>query len=147
MDVMPTAPAVLREPPHHIQRRRTAGWRMPAGAIAVTRPGKWGNPYVHVQTFYGLDRALALFAETAQGGWNPGLVADWPDAYVALVYDTHCAWVKRIGGNPVDAMRRELRGHDLACWCKTPAPGEMDRCHAAILLALANDWTLPAWAG
>jgi hypothetical protein len=31
------------------------------------------------------------------------------------------------------AVRRELRGRDLACWCK---PGEP--CHADVLLELAN---------
>jgi hypothetical protein len=31
------------------------------------------------------------------------------------------------------AIRRELRGKDLACWCK---PGEP--CHADVLLELAN---------
>lgn len=28
-----------------IQRRRTPGWRMPAGAIYVGRPSRWGNPW------------------------------------------------------------------------------------------------------
>lgn len=37
--------------PQRIQRRRTAGWRMPAGAIYVGRPSIWGNPWVvHVHT-------------------------------------------------------------------------------------------------
>lgn len=27
------------------QRRRTKGWRKPEGAVCVTRPGRWGNPY------------------------------------------------------------------------------------------------------
>ena len=31
--------------PERIQRRRTAGWRMPADAIYVGRPTKWGNPF------------------------------------------------------------------------------------------------------
>ena len=33
---------------------------------------------------------------------------------------------------------RELRGKHLACWCALPARGADDRCHAAILLAIAN---------
>lgn len=32
--------------PQRIQRRRTKGWRMPAGALYVGRPTKWGNPFV-----------------------------------------------------------------------------------------------------
>ena len=34
----------MKPPPKRIQRRRTKGWRMPAGAIYVGRPTKWGNP-------------------------------------------------------------------------------------------------------
>lgn len=32
-----------------------------------------------------------------------------------------------------------LRNKNLACWCKLPAPGEPDICHAAVLLELANE--------
>lgn len=28
-----------------IQRQRTAGWRMPPGAVYVGRPSPWGNPF------------------------------------------------------------------------------------------------------
>ena len=31
--------------PRRIQQRRARGWRKPAGAVAVTRPGFWGNPW------------------------------------------------------------------------------------------------------
>lgn len=45
-------------------------------------------------------------------------------------------------GSPDDAsiyaIRKELRGHNLACWCPLPAPGEPDHCHAAVLLEIAN---------
>lgn len=34
--------------------------------------------------------------------------------------------------------RKNLVGRDLACWCKLPAPGEQDICHAAVLLEVAN---------
>nr|WP_272896981.1 DUF4326 domain-containing protein [Mycolicibacterium tusciae] len=30
-------------------------------------------------------------------------------------------------------VRRELRGHDLVCWCPLDSP-----CHADVLLELAN---------
>jgi hypothetical protein len=39
----------------------------------------------------------------------------------------------------VDAARAELRGKNLACWCKLPAPYEDDECHAAVLLKIANE--------
>jgi hypothetical protein len=31
--------------PQRIQRKRTAGWRKPAGAVCVTRPSVYGNPF------------------------------------------------------------------------------------------------------
>lgn len=31
--------------PKRIQRRRTAGWRLPDGAVIVDRTSKWGNPF------------------------------------------------------------------------------------------------------
>jgi hypothetical protein len=30
------------------------------------------------------------------------------------------------------------RARDLACWCKLPAGGQPDHCHAPVLLELAN---------
>ncbi len=32
-----------------------------------------------------------------------------------------------------------LKGKNLACWCELPKDGEEDQCHAAVLLALANE--------
>jgi hypothetical protein len=31
--------------PERIQRKRTKGWKMPAGAVYVGRPTKFGNPF------------------------------------------------------------------------------------------------------
>lgn len=31
--------------PDRLQRRRTRGWRMPADAVYVGRPTRWGNPF------------------------------------------------------------------------------------------------------
>jgi hypothetical protein len=42
-----------------------------------------------------------------------------------------------------ERARLALRGKSLACWCKLPAPGEPDMCHAAALLEWANSPTLP----
>lgn len=91
--------------PQRIQRQRTKGWRMPAGAVYVGRPGKFGNP-------------LPLPFEQA-------MYRRW------LVLGSDRA-------NRVLASINELRGKDLACWCKPGAP-----CHADVLLELSN---LPALA-
>lgn len=31
--------------PKRIQRKRSKGWKMPANAVYVGRPTKWGNPF------------------------------------------------------------------------------------------------------
>ena len=63
-----------------------------------------------------------------------------------------CQWneLVRLGVSPMalcilglsqqEIVRRlpELRDTNLACWCKLPAPGEPDLCHASILLEIAN---------
>jgi hypothetical protein len=100
--------------PRRIQRRRVKGWRMPSGAISVSRPGRWGNPFavgkpyltVHGRTYYVRDpaHAVKLFRED---------VARRPIIRLEIA--------------------RELRGRDLVCWCP------LDRsCHADVLLELAN---------
>jgi hypothetical protein len=98
--------------PERIQRKRTAGWRMPEGAVYVGRPTEWGNPY----TF----RPVWLADEYRDLRDPAGLVA----AYRALVTDTP-AYVAR--------ARTVLAGRDLACWCPLDQP-----CHADVLLEVAN---------
>jgi Domain of unknown function (DUF4326) len=31
--------------PSRVQLSRKRGWREPAGAVVVSRPSRWGNPY------------------------------------------------------------------------------------------------------
>jgi hypothetical protein len=42
-----------------IQLRRAKGWRKPAGAVVVSRPSKWGNPYP--VAVHGRDEAVRLY--------------------------------------------------------------------------------------
>lgn len=122
--------------PRRIQRQRMKGWRMPDGAVYVGRPSRWGNPYWHAQRFHGIDAALALYRNSCHGTWDPSIVAGWPTA--SSVYDEHRDWINALGaGHPLNTIRSELGGRDLACWCPVGSP-----CHADILLELANP-TLP----
>ena len=118
----------MSKQPKRIQRKRTKGWTMPAGAIYVGRPTKWGNPYWHIAKFHGVEKSLMAFRMTAKGMWLPDVMSQFPISY----YDDHHDWLARIGGHPLEVVR-ELRGKDLACWCDLGAP-----CHADILLELAN---------
>ncbi|MFC8732156.1 DUF4326 domain-containing protein [Luteimicrobium sp. NPDC057192] len=103
--------------PQRIQLRRTKGWRKPEGAIVVARPSRWGNRFV-VGSEYE-DNSGRRFVRTAEDA-----VRDYR------------RWLTRSGMVDAILARKhlpELRGHDLACWCK---PG--DPCHADVLLELAN---------
>jgi hypothetical protein len=92
--------------PKRIQRQRVKGWRMPAGAVIVTRQTRWGNP----------------FRVTAERSRREAVVA-------------YSIWIEMPGQLGLrNEIRNELRGHDLACWCK---PG--DACHADALLRIANE--------
>lgn len=82
--------------PKRIQRKRTKGWRMPANAVYVGRPGMFGNPY--------------------RVGVN-GSVADCVRLYRESL-KVQRAFRKMV--------RRELRGKHLACWCPLDQPCHAD---------------------
>lgn len=89
--------------PQRIQRLK--GFRLPAGSVFVGDPTPWRNPFtVH-------QRML----------WTPAVVIEM---YAGFVRDRQVL---------LDAVRSELAGHDLACWCPLTTP-----CHADVLIELAN---------
>ncbi len=88
-----------------IQRKRTKGWRMPDNTIYVGRGSKWGNEFTVEE--YGREGSVRLFRE-----------------YINHPNSPHGFEYKDI---------EELRGKDLACWCR------LDQvCHGDILLEIAN---------
>lgn len=110
--------------PIRVQLSRKKGWRMPPNTVKVDRTSGWGNPYkagdfiargpYAGSTVRDVMHSVVLFREWAlaalRGDGMDGITAD--EAQDAL---------------------SELRGKNLACWCK---PGEP--CHADVLLELAN---------
>lgn len=112
------------EAPKRIQRRRTKGWRMPEGAVCVTRPSVFGNPFTVAAArdadYRGTDEELRLWCIDLFRQWvTKGEFWEGPEAE------------KRRS----ELLRRlpELRGKHLACFCPDGRP-----CHADILLELAN---------
>ncbi len=97
--------------PKRIQLRRTRGWRKPPTAIRVSRPSKFGNPFV-VSDHLSACCAVAMYRA-------------WMDGEILLPGVP-------LGSLP-QAAKEELRGEDLACWCALDAP-----CHADVLLEIAN---------
>lgn len=136
--------------PKRIQRRRTKGWRMPEGAVYVGRPGPFGNPFdfrsgecCWLALSYGCRGDAAGRREASVKAYRDWITA--PPGHVTVEYERGCAF--QGGGNAVpvgprikvgraptmDAIRRDLRGKVLACWCPIGSP-----CHADVLLELAN---------
>jgi hypothetical protein len=117
--------------PLRIQRKRTKGWRMPDGAVYCGRPTKWGN-WASTKVL-GLELSLVLFRDSALGIWDASPLAAFCDSDVERLYECRHEWLKRIGCHPTEAIRRELRGRQLACWCPLTHP-----CHVDCLAEIAN---------
>lgn len=136
--------------PQRIQRSRAKGWRMPPGAIYVGRPSKWGNPfnfraseYCWIALSYGCRGDLRGRVEASVRAFR-----QWIDPGFGRRSILHEEQIKMGCGDQwidlgpkieageaptIDDICRELRGHDLACWCRLDQP-----CHADVLLELAN---------
>jgi hypothetical protein len=103
---MSTDTATAAVKPQRIQLRRTKGWRKPENTVVVARPSRFGNPYR-----VGRD----------------GTAAECVAKFEQLL-------AKNIWTEPnLTSIREELRGRNLACWCREGSP-----CHASVLLRIAN---------
>ena len=104
--------------PNRIQRKRTKGWRMPEGAVSVTRPGIWGNPFAVGQVYMPSDsfyKHYGCYLDNGRVTSENRLIAfrAYAERFSALVPN----WLA------------PLHGKDLACWCPVGSP-----CHADVLL-------------
>ncbi len=129
--------------PKRIQLKRMKGWKKPEGAVVVSRPTKWGNPF----RVFGQDEYLFCDASHRRKIFTPWVVFDHDQdirgnpATTAMAIEHFRRWVLgEIQAGVVkpcpftlDDIWRELRGKDLACWCK-----EGDPCHGSVLLEIAN---------
>ena len=138
--------------PERLRLSRAKGWRLPEGAVVVTRgPGRrWGNPF----DFRSPDHAFTAVALGCRGdpaGRRAASVVAFrrwvtPIPQGRLVHEEFQVGFEGKGrfvgiaprvtaGEPptLDEIREHLRGHDLACWCNFDGP-----CHASVLLELAN---------
>lgn len=117
--------------PRRIQLRRVKGWRLhdiSPNAIVVARPSKWGNPFVIGKTLL-VERYYPTFTRMNITPRDRREAVAW----FSLVLGPD--WGLSVPSFATDALsaRRELAGHDLACWCPLDQP-----CHASILLEIAN---------
>lgn len=90
---------------------------MPANAMKVDRTTRWGNPFIV---------------------GHHGTAAECVRLYELLACGLLCFSAGNLGAQQearkaMELARNELRGKNLACWCK---PG--DPCHADVLLEIVN---------
>lgn len=104
--------------PQRIQLRRAKGWRMPENTVKVDRSTKWGNPFK-------IGHPFARRRMADGGGEITGVVADAEHAI--QLFRRFIPLELQI------AAHQELRGKNLACWCREGTP-----CHADVLLEIAN---------
>lgn len=125
--------------PRRLTLSRQKGFRLPEGAVSVTRPGFWGNPFRVVHRA-DLDAASPWLCQWpgSPGGWHfktqQGAAAKAVEAMRLMIEQLR-------SGEEMRLRLKELRGRDLACWCK---PGE--HCHADMLIELANGEAGARWA-
>ncbi|MGD9752401.1 MAG: DUF4326 domain-containing protein [Acidimicrobiia bacterium] len=118
--------------PKRIQRKRTKGWRMPDGAVYVGRPTVWGSPYLVRQSprFAGVPGCW--YVEDRGKTWTPEI--DSKRAAIELSVQVYRGNVLGFWNRNIrEAVKHELGGKDLACWCPLDQP-----CHADVLLEIAN---------
>lgn len=101
--------------PVRVRLSRAKGWKMPPNTVKVDRTTKWGNPFV------------------VGSNANPLMLPVKDKRHAFVLYRSLAASNEKL----VAAARAELRGKNLACWCKREDPYE-DACHAAVLLEIAN---------
>lgn len=128
-----------------VQQRRTKGWRLPPGAVIVSRPSRWGNPFKVGSDGVGFSGPMLGEGAGYYNAADPrfcdvSLGALTAAQAVTLYRDDLTASIEE-GGADYDELRQALaalRGHDLACWCPLDQP-----CHADVLLEIANGPSLP----
>lgn len=110
--------------PVRIQRRRTRGWRAPAGAVYVGRPTQWENPL-------RIQRRRRKWIVTTRDGQLIIAAADRHEAHAVAVD----LYRRMLAEHPrcEEDVRAALAGRDLMCWCPPDLP-----CHADVLLEIAN---------
>lgn len=137
--------------PVRIQRKRTKGWKMPPNTVNVTRPGRFGNPF----DFRSSDCCWLALSYGCRGdrlGRQEASVRAFREWIKPLAKGKKLVRMERgvrfgnaekdfqvgrcfiVGPPPtIDAVRAELRGKNLACFCPLDQP-----CHADVLLEIAN---------
>lgn len=122
--------------PVRLQRSRKKGYRLesPNGLpiVCVTRPGNFGNPFRAGMSGHDASEAAAIAGrmrcDIEDGPYTAGDAVELYRWWITAVPE-------RLNDPlpPTKLLLAELRGKNLACYCKLGDP-----CHADVLLELAN---------
>ena len=121
--------------PKRVQRSRAKGSKLPADTVCVTRPGKWGNPFVIGECYrlFGSDTSdhsrWRRYNQTIPWPLPGHTLIETAEQAVAVFRRYAIIFAKRY-----PKWLAPLQGKHLACWCAVDAP----YCHADVLLELAN---------
>ena len=108
-----------------VQLSRKKGWRMPPNTVIVSRPSYWGNQW---EVWRDEDGQWTVSNDSEHTN------VDSKTQGIALAVRLHAERERKLLNGYGGASRiLELRGKNLACWCKLDQP-----CHADVLLELAN---------
>lgn len=113
-------PSMVVGRPKRIRLSRARGWRLSEGAVNCARPGPWGNPFV-VGVFGTREKCVEAHQALMSGLICVSCKTPSPDEQRAAL-DYAIAHII------------EVRGRDLACWCRLDGKP----CHVETLLVAAN---------
>lgn len=126
--------------PKRIQLSRAKGWRKPPNTVVVSRPTKWGNPFkvgdyamigdYDPKNVFKFIYIVTPYRDVAERKPGKFTLIDSQETAVRF-FRRLCKETNWCKINP--RIITELRGKNLACWCKPGTP-----CHADVLLELAN---------
>ncbi len=105
--------------PDRITLSRAKGWKMPANTVKVDRSTPLGNPFrtgIHGTQVECVERFRLMLS---------GLIC-FSD--LKITPDEQYGYLETLR-----TKLPELRGKNLACWCKPGTP-----CHADVLIEVAN---------
>jgi hypothetical protein len=131
--------------PKRIQLRRTKGYRKPEGAVVVSRPSIFGNPFRIDHWEFRMDGESPYWCCASVSGRVVQRFHTQIEAREKAV-EMFRQMLTLSGEQRIEFLRQwaiparyvaigleALRGKDLACWCAVGEP-----CHADVLLEIAN---------
>ncbi len=133
--------------PKRIQKSRAKEWRKPEGSMIVSRPFRYGNPFkldggmIYCDASYTWHNSLDLWVLYDKRVYSKKegrkKVVELYNAWIRQTLKsnryTYCCMVAPCPFT-IEDIKRELKGRDLACWCKESEK----HCHAEILLKISN---------